>query len=875
MHSKSILLVTSLGCVLTLAGCGSTSSSSGASSVSPSSSSSSVAPSSSSSSAAKPVIANGIFNYNGKLSTDQTAEAISVLEGWGMDNHLTGLPVCDSGGLVIKGSRVTFPSTKYIANYGFGAGHGTIAATSPMDATQEPVSAWQLYFHQWSSDGGTTMNDNNDDGSASTDLRGNVASTYYNTKMNDAKDGYVWYPELASAEPIPLKEKGGAADTSLTSSRFYRFKVHFGGNYKYSTLSKTYSSYNGREIALEDYITPVKATLDNKWYRKGDMAKQFEGVEAYNAAVADGKGQQDWSTVGFQANAAEGSIDVAFVNPKSVFNAKYAISDSLYSPYPKSWLDAVTPAKAFLIGDSTTDFYANVDNIISTGVYVPEYWESGKSVVFKKNDLFFDAADYHYAGIKIETISGDGASTTAMKKFLAGSLDYTGIPSAYIETYVNDPRTLHTLGSSVENLQVDSCTAEEWEKYYGPSGSVYPHAAGYTGYTVKPILSNDTFLDGLYFAFNRQEFADKEGTNPAQAYLSDAYMVDPEKGIAYRSTDAAKKNVAERSPDTIGYNVELAAQLFKKAADEEIAAGHYKAGDTITLTSEWRTVGEMNISAPYFKKWIETAWNTANTGLKLVFNYTNPSTDYRVAYYDMLQGQCDFMFGSINGSALDPLGFMDTLCTDGRDLTLSRGADTSVADENIVFDGKYWSYDALWSATQGGIIVEDGCESVAAWGRLNDTKTDYDVAFDATSHVLTLNYNYMVSDSRSDFAIKELYIDMTDGLTGGGVYDYEGYYTEEGGKIDLGTNGTYDDAVADVNGAEIAVDGKGKLTVTLDLSNYIADSRYNTVSATGDEAKDPKQVWFRLKYTANAAGSKVGGTIGYSNDYGAAAFFKG
>ena len=138
----------------------------------------------------------------------------------------------------------------------------------------------------------------------------------------------------------------------------------------------------------------------------------------------------------------------------------------------------------------------------------------------------------------------------------------------------------------------------------------------------------------------------------------------------------------------------------------------------------------------------------------------------------------------------------------------------------------------------------------------------------------TLGYA-MVSDSLKDFAIKELYIDMTDGLTGGAVYDYEGYYSPTGGKIDLGTNGTYDDKTADANAPEISVDGAGKMTVTLDLSNYIADSRFNTVSSTGDETKDPKQIWFKLTYTAMAAGSKVGGVIGYSNDYGAASFFQG
>jgi hypothetical protein len=53
----------------------------------------------------------------------------------------------------------------------------------------------------------------------------------------------------------------------------------------------------------------------------------------------------------------------------------------------------------------------------------------------------------------------------------------------------------------------------------------------------------------------------------------------------------------------------------------------------------------------------------------------------------------------------------------------------------------------------------------------------------------------------------------------------------------------------------------------------LADSRFSAASATGDEAKDPKQIWFRLTYTANAQGSVVGGKVGYSNDYSVKTLF--
>jgi hypothetical protein len=868
MRNKKILLIEAVALAFALAACGghgsvsseSASSAAGASSVATSASSTGTSSSSSSSSSSSvpATVADGVFNYSGKLSNDQTAQAIAALEDWGMRNHVSGIPVSDDGGLIVKADRVTFPTNTYVANFGFGAGRGTI--TSSMDTTHEPVTDWKDYFHSWSGSDGGTANDMDDTGSWSSDLRSFITASYYNQRLTADKENYEWYPLLASEEPIPLKAKGGEADKTLTSSKYYRFKVHTGGDYKYSTLSKTYSKYNGQEIALDDYVEPVRAMLQNGWYRKADMAKQFAGVSTYLTAYGNNPATADWAQVGFQANATENSIDVEFVSAKTAFNAKYAISDSLYSPFPKAWLDEVGAKNAFKMGSNTSDFYANMDNMISTGVYNGEYWESGKTIVFKKNPLYIEANDYHYAGYKYEINNSDTATNDQFARWQDGYLDEDGVPSANVAEYATDPHTLHTLGATVENIQVNSCTAEEWQKYYGPNGTVKKHDATYTGYKLKPILSNDDFLDGVYFSINRTAYANAFGTNPAQAYLSNAYVVDNTTGLAYRNTDAGKNVIAGRSPSTYGYNEETAIQLFKKAAKAEIAAGNYKKGDTITLTIQWRSESEMKLHSPYFKYDIETAWNKSGTGLYLTIdNVTPSSTDYTVPYYNLMHGEADMMYGAIEGSVLDPLIFMDTLITDGRDLTLSRGADSSLVDPTIIFDNHYWSYDALWSATQGPTIVDKGAEGKAI------SKSDAEPTYNATTKTLTLNLSYIVSDKLTDFAVKNFYVDMTDGKTGGKVYDYEGYYDETGGKIDLGTNGTYDDGEADTNGVVLTPDGNGKMVLTLDLTNYVGNSRFNTASSTGDETGDPKTIWFDFVYTAKADGQEVQGEISYAS----------
>jgi hypothetical protein len=871
MRNKKILLIEAVAVAFALAACGgkgtgsseSASSTTGSSSAATSASSTVTSSSgsstvSSSSSSAPATVADGVFNYAGKMTNEQTSQAIAALESWGMRNHVSGIPVSDDGGLIVKADRVTFPTNTYVANFGFGAGRGTIS--SAMDSAHESVTDWASYFHSWTDTDGGTANDMDDQGSWASNLRGMVTASYYNQRLTADKENYEWYPLLASEEPIPLKAKGGEADKTLTSSKYYRFKVHTGGNYKYSTLSKAHSKYNGQAIALDDYVEPVRAMLQNGWYRKADMSKQFAGVSTYLTAYTNNPATADWAQVGFQANAIENSIDVEFVSAKTAFNAKYAISDSLYAPFPAAWLADVGPKNAFKMGSSTSDFYANMDNMISTGVYNGEYWESGKAIVFKKNPLYIEANDYHYAGYKFEVNASSTSTNDEFARWQDGYLDEDGVPSANVAEYATDPHTLHTLGATVENIQVNSCTAEEWQKYFGPNGTIKKHDATYTGYTVKPILSNDDFLDGIYFSINRTEYANAFGTNAAQAYLSNAYVVDNTTGLAYRNTDAGKAVIADRSPSTFGYNEETAIQLFKKAAAAEIAAGNYKKGDTITLTIQWRGESEMKLHSPYFKYDIETAWNKAGTGMYLTIDNITPSTtDYTVPYFNLQHGEADMMYGAIEGSVLDPLNFMDTLCSDGRDLTLSRGADSSLVDPTLIFDNHYWSYDALWSSTQGPTIVDQGKEGKAI------SKKDAEPTYDAATKTLTLNLNYIVSDSLKDFAVSQFYVDMTDGKTGGKVYDYEGYYDETGGKIDLGTKGSYDDGEADTNAVVLTPDGKGTMVLTLDLTNYVGNSRFNTASATNDETGDPKTIWFDLVYTANAGGNDVQGEVSYAS----------
>ena len=100
-------------------------------------------------------------------------------------------------------------------------------------------------------------------------------------------------------------------------------------------------------------------------------------------------------------------------------------------------------------------------------------------------------------------------------------------------------------------------------------------------------MSSSDFLDGCFFAIDREKAATASGMSPAYEFFSDAYYIDPQKKVVYNTTQAHKDAVAEYYPETYGYNSEAAATLFTKAINTLLADGTYKAGDKITLTSLW------------------------------------------------------------------------------------------------------------------------------------------------------------------------------------------------------------------------------------------------------------------------------------------------
>lgn len=648
--------------------------------------------------------ADGVQNYTG-VNYGVKEEILGQLESYVLDNFIGGIPFADNAGNIMYSDRLTLPSETYVPGYGFGVGEGTI--TAPLTATQEPEAKYAMYYHTWQSQDPGTINYWDGQDSVTADLHAMVSSSYWSTRFNEDKTGYEWYPQLA-VDPRPVALNPVAPDNpeDFTLATKWSVKVRVDDDLVYDTLStKTkVAAYKGRKVELEDYLTPFKAMLDGQLFRATDLGSAtsgFTGVKEYLAAVQKGE-TPSWDVVtGIQLNEAEGTLEFEFNAPKTAFYAMYSLSSSLFSPVPQSFIDDIGGVKEY--------GKPNIDSILSLGMYTLEEWQSDKQLAFKKNTSYFESDRATHAGYKY-TILKD--ANIAFEEFIAGKLDSASIPSAKKAEYITDPRTRNTLGDTVWKLQVNAADEDRWEELFGVDGTIYPHSED-TYWDLKPVMSNKNFLNGLYYAIDREVLAANNGRNPAQAFLSDAYMIDPEEGLSFRASDTGKAILENRSPETFGFTTEGASTFFNLAMTELVEAGKYTKGTVaapteIKLSLIYQTEVQVTDEGGIVKDQLESAFNDAVEGFKLVVE-PYATANWMDAYYKPMQGDFDLAFGSISGNTLDPISFMDTVLDDNRSgFTLSWGAETNLPTQDIRFDGKAWSFQALFEAATSGSLVQDG-----------------------------------------------------------------------------------------------------------------------------------------------------------------------
>ena len=684
-------------------------------------------------------IASGAQQFVNSSYKERT-KILGKLEKYAVDHAIAGLPLYEDSGYQLFNPRVVRGTNTYITNFGFstlrdGYLKGSLAG--------ESNSKYQNYYHNWDASDPATINAWNDQGSQVSDLFDTIGTSYFGQRLNSDKTGYEWYGILSKQDHMfPVSEDGKTVITKNPTAeelhRTWRFYVRTGeaGKVTYRTASSRADrkAFDGRYVQLEDYITTYKMLLNgaNALYRGTEMAKKtgkgaIAGVADYYA-MTKAAGKQgvnnavDFSGVGIKAGTdAEGDyLQITYQTPLNRFYAMYSCNGSLYEPMPEDFINLVGIKN--LAGYSSDKSTSPVDNILSTGPYMLETWETDKLITFHRNDQWYERQEnpnlYRIEGIHTDILPGYATDKNiAIKQFLNSSnLDACGVTSDYLEKYSSDPRAVQVPGTAVWKLNINSCTPELWEELFGEKGRI-THTTKENYWNVKPWMSNDSFLRGLFYSIDRATYAKNQGGTPSINFFPDNYICDPENGVSYNSTAAHEEALQDFWGDTIetfGYDKALSQACFEEAIKELRTSGEITdSTEEIGIDVWWMYPNQIEGQGKLIGGYIKSSFDAAATALgykvRLAVNHHAVAKWDDVYNKHLLVGQFDLGFGSITGNNLDPLNFLEILKSDGSTgFTLNWGADTSIVEDGedaLIYGGKKWSFDGLWDAADHGVVL--------------------------------------------------------------------------------------------------------------------------------------------------------------------------
>lgn len=614
--------------------------------------------------------------------------------------------------------------------------------------------------------------------------------------------------------------------SGATQSDRWRIYVRTGQNGSYTTNAPKYKTastnaifqkYNGQYVQAEDYLTPFKwmLTSANGQVRGAELldgVSGFAGASDYYAASSDKSkltgiynesAWEEYMTKGH--NIVMGSdengtyIDFKLTVPCTQFYAKYYLSSSLYSPLPAEILENYpkygTEPSANERIDQTT---------ISCGAYYISE-RTQQSITISRNENFIGQIyDKDESGNAIEKLSDDsqprriyniaGIQWTQVEdsaresNFLSGKVDSYSPTKDTLSKYSAGSGTsgsvswhsYQTEAESTFKINVNSLNSTEWKKLFGTSGTIYAHSAAETKtYTdkrdVRTYMTDKNFLDFLSFGLDRQTVAESRGKTPTQDYFANAYICDPENGIVYNNTEYHKAALADRHYDTYGYDATDAADALTECIRKTIAPNKSKlptngGKSQVVVSMSWMNKTDKTDYGDVFDSiktiFADVVKKKFGDAYELDIQQDEGSADYNVVYDKMKHGEYDLGFGAISGNTMSPLNFLEVLKSDNSSgFTLNWGTDTSEVSDDIVYDGKVWSFDSLWNA--GNTVAVLNNEAKVA----TPTASSYDVttwAKDSANE--SVSYTIAFDDLINAGAIINSVYGSTDGFGNGDTF---------------------------------------------------------------------------------------------------------
>jgi len=718
--------------------------------------------------------------YNFKFATTEMRHTfMAAAEKFLMNNMYAGVPLFANGGVNLYSARLQLPVEDYIPVMGYGTRFATMSAddSTVLMEDGELGNAGEYTYRTTSSTNPVTFNQWIYDTSTDSTFMAEYYGALYDFVFNEDKTGFEIVPVMADELPVPVDSR--VTETGKTVSTVWNVPIRDGLEWSY--FEGTAPAYvTDNDITAQDFLDTYEIALTEQWFRAisggGDFLTDTQAIVNAQEFV---DGDADWEDVGIRIVDGN-TLQFEFVNEMSEWNVKYWLSSFVMAPIHTEMYDELTTVD----GDTVTTTYGTSPSTIAYhGPFVITYYEPDVILRLEKNDNY-PLQDLDWYTHKTFRIIEDAA--IRFQTFVAGELEAATVPTAEYEDYQNHPGLKRVPGATTFRIMINGLGTVEEQRAQFPDGSWIP----------EPILANQDFKQAMFFAIDRQYLAETVlKTSTTNMYLfSDAYVVDGELGIPYRSTPQGETVGEGLSPSTNGFNFDAAQALFQQAVADEIAAGNYSAGtaaDPTVIVIEFNYFSGSDAQVSMFE-YLEDAFEAAfvDDVNHVEVDLQGFAKQFPQIYYNyMMVGEFDLSIGGISGSTLDAASFLDTYASDNRSgFTLNWGIDTSVAEINVVYNdfegvrhNEMWSFDAIHSVLNGEVYLSNGAEAVVP------AATD----FEWTPTTVTFTIDQFDNDE---------FVDITYTLQ---YYDVAAGYVDVEGQVDVtptaatvtitGLNPGYDD----------------------------------------------------------------------------------
>lgn len=390
-----------------------------------------------------------------------------------------------------------------------------------------------------------------------------------------------------------------------------------------------------------------------------------------------------------------------------------------------------------LIGSS---YFTTRNNTISYGPYKLDKFNAKQYFSLSRNDKWYGYTDGKHEGqfqttnIDYSFVEGETAREVTKSKFFNGEIDDLSL----MATEMADYGTSKYLVCEPESYTFQFFLGTNLDKLKEKDTATENHS----------VLSLPSFRKAISYTMDRAAYCNefRPAAKPGFGVLNEMYVIDPDTGETYRSTDEAKTVSLKYSGFTLvdgkwtsrtgevyedidaayesltGYDPNYAAELFAQAYKEAKEAGIYNDNQDVVIYFESQTGASDTFKAMVakFDKWVREAMalKPELPKFKSVSMKLNEAYETEEAYWGALVGgRMDLSFSAWGGSAFDPFGVIYSCYIDPNN-TNNYGFDAMAKTINVSVEVKAGDVNTGFVGT-----VDTTLYDLASWlGNNQDNK---------------------------------------------------------------------------------------------------------------------------------------------------------